>query len=451
MARENEVDIGSMVDRAPLCGLHYLVVLLAFLAVVIDGYDIFVAGFIAPNLAREWHTPPQQIGSMFSIGLLGVVIGAPLLGMLGDRVGRRRAIVFGSIFYGLVTLASLWTTEIVGFTATRFLVGLGVGGVIPSALALVAEFIPARHRSVAMLLLMVGAPVGQLLPGLTAGLLVPVFGWHALLWVGGLAPIGIGLICWAVLPESMKYLALHPARQGELAALVTRLGPQPAPAAGAVFVSHEPALLASFSPAPLLRGGLMAATLLVWFCLAMGILSVYFISSWLPSMLQATGMTGAEAGLRMSVLSVGGTFGAAIGAWLFHRLGVRSILLTGIVGGAMMFLLGTDGLSAGQLVALMFAAGFCVISSINAVECVMGQIYPAAIRALGAGWGLGVARAISMIGPFVGGLLIAAHLPSQVLFAVPAGALVLCGLGAIGLRMVIGPRVTGWTPQAARG
>ncbi len=449
MADGTRVDIGGLVDRAKLRGIHILVVALAFLAVVIDGYDIFVAGFIAPNIGREWHVPPQQMGMMFSIGLLGVVIGAPLLGALGDRIGRRRAIVIGSIFYGVMSLACLYTTEIVSFTVLRFLIGLGVGGVIPSAIALVAEFLPGRSRTVAMLLLMAGAPVGQLLPAIVAATLVPSFGWHMLLWVGGLAPIVIGLICWVALPESLKFLALHPQRRDELVGLINRIQPEPMPPANAVYYTSEPALRATLNPGPLFAAGRVATTLLLWLCLSMAILAVYFISNWLPSVLASTGLSNQEAAQRMAMLSIGGTAGAVASAWLVLKFGPLAILLTGLVGGAVICALGTQGLSTGQLVGLMFASGFCVIASINAVECVMGLVYPTPIRALATGWGLGVARLISMAGPVIGGFLIGAHLPNLVLFAVPGVALAICGVASIALRGAVGADAMRWTESTA--
>jgi AAHS family 4-hydroxybenzoate transporter-like MFS transporter len=427
---ETQIDVSHLVDEQKISGINYVLLGLAFLATTIDGYDIFVPGYLAPELMKAWHFPPAALGPMFSTGLLGIIIGAAAFGHFGDRLGRKRAIVWSSVMYGVLTLTALWTTNLTEFTILRFLIGLGIGGVIPNAIALVVEFTPARARAMFVLLAVVGVSVGQLLPGIVTVALVPSYGWQVLLIIGGLGPILIAILTQWLMPESLKYLTLAPSRRAELLQLARRVRPDMAIPAEARFFIREPTIK-SASPAELFSHGLAVLTPLVWLCLASGLLAIYFVSSWLPLVLQGAGLSMQEAAGRLAIFAMGGVVGGLVMAPLMARFGLLALIAVFVVAVPLVGSIGLSGLTTTLILVLTAAAGFCVIAIINGVECVMGMIYPTAIRAKGAGFALAIGRLGAMAGPILGGVLIGTHLSNFQLFLAPAYCLAVGTLASI--------------------
>lgn len=440
MNQENAVDVGQLVDGQRVRPINLVLLGLAFLAVIIDGYDLFVPGFIAPELIKAWHFPPSALGPMFAWSMGGIIIGAALIGHFGDRMGRKRAIVLSSVFYGVLSLASLWAQDLTQFTILRFLIGLGIGGAIPNAIALVAEFTPRRARSTFLLLLMVGAPVGQLLPGLATLTLVPSYGWPVLLVIGGIGPILIAALALVTMPESIKYLTLQPHRRAELIGLARRMRPDMAIADDTRFFIVEPAVPADWSPSGLFAPGFAPVTALIWVCLGGSLLAMYFISNWLPTVLQGAGLSMQAAAGRLAIFAVGGILGAVTMASLVRKFGVFAIVGVFVAAVPLAASIGVSGLSVPVISALTAATGFCVIAIINGLECVMGLVYPTAIRAKGAGWGLAIGRLCAMVGPLLGSVLISMQLSSFGLFLVPAICLAIGAIGSGSLAILFAHR-----------
>jgi len=416
------IDIGRVVDEQKIGVFNISLLVFAALASVVDGYDIFVPGFIAPELIKAWGVSPGDLGSMFGIGMIGIIIGAPLFGWFGDRYGRKRAIVLGSLLYGVVSLGSLAATSIGQFTALRFLIGLGLGGVIPNALALVSEFTPIRYRASFMMLVVLGVPIGQLLPGFVTAAFVPQYGWKILLVVGGIGPILVAVLVQFVLPESIKYLVLRTSRFAEVKRLQA-MQPAIPLMENSRFIIPEPLIAAKISPAKLFSDGLALITPLVWICLSMALLAVYFTASWLPAVLQAAGLTTQQAALRAVYFGAGGVFGALCFTLFVHRLGVAAVALGFIISVPLVVCIGISGLSTTLISALTAGAGFCIFGIINGMESIMGTLYPTAIRSKGIGWGLGVGRLGSTAGPVLGGYLVGMKFTNFQLFLAPAAFL----------------------------
>jgi MFS transporter, AAHS family, 4-hydroxybenzoate transporter len=424
------VDVSALVDGQRINRFTISALLICCLAVVIDGYDIFMPGVLAPEVARLWHASPNQVGAMFSVGMLGIILGAIGFGMLGDRFGRKRMIVVSSVLYGVLTLLSLSAGSMQDFILFRFFIGLGIGGVIPNAVALVAEFAPLRTRAGFIMLVTLGAPIGQLIPGVVAATLVPGFGWQALLVVGGVGPLLIALAAQMAMPESVKYLVLHPSRRDDLVRMVRSIDTRVAIGAETQFVIRETTAPVGVSSAPLFREGLALITPMIWLCLGTGLLGVYFTSSWLPSALVSVGATREQAASHIMIYAMGGIVGGATSSWFVHRWGMPAIVAVFLVAVPCTAAIGLAGMGEFSGV-VTFAAGFCIIAIVNGLEAVMGMVYPTAIRAKGTGWGLAVGRLVSLAGPILGGIVLSLHLPLSQLFQVPAAALAIGALGSL--------------------
>ncbi len=425
MSKTEVVDVSGVVDQQKIGVFNITLLVLAALASAVDGYDIFVPGYIAPELIKAWHVSPADLGSMFGIGLLGIILGAPLFGWFGDRYGRKRAIVLGSLLYGVVSLVSLAAASLTQFTVLRFFIGIGLGGVIPNALALIAEFTPIRYRASFMMLVVLGVPVGQLLPGFVTAALVPQYGWKLLLVVGGIGPILVAVLAYFALPESIKYLVLRTRRFAEVRRLVHAMQPAAAMTEDTRFIIPEPLIAAEISPAKLFSDGLALITPLVWICLIAALIAIYFTASWLPVALQAAGLTTQQAALRAVYFGAGGVLGALCFTMFVQRFGVAAVALGFVVAVPLVACIGISGLSTTLISALTACAGFCIFGIINGMESIMGMLYPTAIRSKGIGWGLGVGRLGSIAGPLLGGYLVGMKLGNFQLFLAPAAFLLI--------------------------
>src|ERR1041385_4673507 len=190
----NTVDVGPMLDEGPWRGYQKLLVFVTALAIVLDGVDNQLLSVAIPALMREWTLPRAPFTHVVAIGLVGMMIGGAIAGVLGDRYGRRKALL-GSVFvFGVVTSTIVFVDSIWALGALRFLSGLGLGGAMPNAAALASEYVPRRHRPMAVTLTIVCVPFGGFVAGLVGARLLPVWGWRTLFGVGGALPIVLGFI-----------------------------------------------------------------------------------------------------------------------------------------------------------------------------------------------------------------------------------------------------------------
>lgn len=238
--------IERLVDEQTFGRFNLSVLWWSFLAMLADGFDISALASAAPALAAAWHIPPKSFGPAFSASLFGILFGAPLLGLVGDRVGRRVAIISGCVIYGLGTLATVRAANLDQMIVLRFVTGIGIGGLMPNTIALNSELSPKRLRATLIVLMFTGITTGSGLPGYIQAWLIPRYGWPIMFWIGGLAPLLIAGCLMVRLPESVKYLRSRPERRGEMLATLRRMRRDLSIADDAAIVS-TPAMPASGS------------------------------------------------------------------------------------------------------------------------------------------------------------------------------------------------------------
>jgi len=179
------------------------------IVMAVEGYDMQVAGFAAPAIIKAWRIQKALLTPVFGFGLLGYMLGATLLGSLGDRFGRKKVIIAGTLWFGALTLAAASSQSVTELFVLRFVAGLGLGAAIPTTIALAVEYAPSRHRAMMVAILFIGYNIGAALAGLLAARLMPALGWSSVFYVGGIAPIALSLALIFVLPESVSFLALR--------------------------------------------------------------------------------------------------------------------------------------------------------------------------------------------------------------------------------------------------
>ncbi len=386
----------SSADSWRLDGRTLLFLAIATLALVSDGYDLSAMGYVAPALGKSWGLAPAAFVPAFSAAIIGMMIGGPLLGVLGDRFGRKRSIVWGLVLIGLVTLVTAAVRSPTELVLLRLITGLGLGGVIPNVGALVAEMTPARHRGRVLVIVTMGVPLGIALPGLVATTLVPVWGWRALLIVGGVLPLLVALAGVFALPESGKFLAARATGANR----------------GNVFA-----------------GDLAVVTPLLWFCQAANQMANFFALTWLPTLLASASATASGHGSATAALfSLGGLISGVVLLFVLDRLGTAPILLLFVVGAPLVACMALADLPPALHALVIAGAGLCVTGVQIGITALLAIVYPTPIRSVGVGWTQAAGRVGALAAPVVGGILLGLNVPMRDLPFAPA---LLMALGAI--------------------
>jgi AAHS family 4-hydroxybenzoate transporter-like MFS transporter len=308
--------------------------------------------------------------------------------------------------------------------AARFICGIGMGGAMPSAMALMSEYSPPRLRTLMVTLAACGFSFGGAAGGFVAAGFIDSFGWQAVFLAGGVTPLLLfPFLAW-MLPESLPRLLRDAPPYARLQKVTARMLPgwHPPPASEAENRQEQGSKL---TVVELFRHGYARPTLLLWATFFVSLILLYFMISWLPSLLLESGLGLNEANLVTSMFLFAGTLGAIGMAWFADRLKSKVRLLSGVLAAAAVctILLGLNHDNPRYLVACVFAAGFCIIGGQLTLNAFASNFYPAHVRATGTGWALGVGRFGSILGPLFGSLLLAMHIPVQQIFffcAIPA-------------------------------
>jgi AAHS family 4-hydroxybenzoate transporter-like MFS transporter len=427
MAELATVELNSLLDDQKLRAPAIVFVVVAILALVSDGYDLSVMGYVAPELVKSWHVAQADLVPVFSAGIIGLLVGAPLLGFFGDRFGRKKAILLGLCIIGALTLASALARSLPQLIVLRFLTGIGLGGLNANIIALAAEIAPRRMRGAVLVLVSFGMPAGFALSGLAAAGLLQPFGWPSLFLVGGVPPLMIAAAGAFLLPESIRFLAGRGGREEEVRRIAHTIRPELAIGPSTRFVVAEPQV-ASGSFRGLFAGGLGAVTPLLWVAFAANQMANFFVLTWLPTLLQSLGASSAQAGVSSSLFSFGGLAGGAVLLLLMDRLGVVPMMVLFLAGAPLVAAIGLPDLSAAQHALVIAGAGFCITGINFSMNAAVGMIYPTPVRSVGVGWANAAGRAGAFAAPALGGTLLAWHVSTQELLLAPA---VVLGIGAL--------------------
>ncbi|HTT49651.1 MAG TPA: MFS transporter [Pseudolabrys sp.] len=401
------VQVSRLLDQRGLGSFQIKLLAWSFFMVLIDGYDITAIAFAAPSLVKEWGLKPGALAPVFSASLIGILFGSAVFGWIGDRYGRKAALIWSNIIFGVFTLAAAHSTDLTQMFWLRLLAGFGIGGVIPNAVAINAESAPRQMRATLAILAVSCVPLGGAIPGFVTAALVPTHGWQILFYIGGIVPIIIALVAWMGLPESIKYMALHEGQRTKMEATIKSIQPGYAVPANARFVIEDEKQFPGFNPAYLFHDGLALITPLVWLLFALNLMGYFFLISWTPVVLGAAKLPPATGALAGALLQVGGTVGAIGLCWWFQRHRFLALAVLFALAVPVVAVIGYAGMtSSPALLTATFFAGLLVLGIQTGLNGVGALIYPTSLRANGSGWQLGIGRIGSIVGPLAGALLI---------------------------------------------
>ncbi len=434
MAQTQRLDVRELINTQPLSRYQKLVIFLGFAVIALDGFDIAIMGFIAPVLKQEWGVSNHELGFVISTALIGLALGAMFSGPLADWLGRKKIIINSVFFFGFWTVATAFSHNIEQMIFFRFMTGLGLGAAMPNISTLVSEYAPERKRSFIITVIFCGFTFGAAIGGFTASWLIPMYGWHSLMALGGILPLlFVPILLWK-LPESVRFLVIKQAPAGQICAILKRLYPGKI-ADNVSFVL--PTLPVSGNAmrivlSPQYRFG----TLMLWLVYFMGLFLVYILGSWLPTLVKEIGLTVSQAAIMTAIYQAGGTVGSLFAGWLMDRINPhRALGVIFAVGGLVTMAIGFAAASFTLLCLLALISGACLNGANTGMNALSARFYPTQARATGSSWMHGVGRIGAILSAFAGAEMLAMDLKFETVFLL---------LGIPALLTVLGVAAKGW-------
>jgi MFS transporter, AAHS family, 4-hydroxybenzoate transporter len=428
MHTQQPIDIGHILDDGRWSARQKFFVFLTALTIVFDGIDNQLLGIAVPALMRDWGVPRGAFWPVLASGMVGMMIGGALAGLVGDRMGRRFALIGSVLIFGVLTGAAALVDSLWALGVLRFLAGLGLGGAMPNAAALASEYVPRRHRPFAITLTIVCVPLGGTIAALGAGYVmadVNVGGWRTLFAVGGALPLVVAVVLLRFLPESPRFLARQPERWSELERILQQIG-HVVPA-GSSFVDLGEQSVGRASIGALFAPAFRRDTAALWGAMFACMLAVYTAFNWVPSMLAEAGLGLSVASNGIAAFNLGGVAGAVCGGLVIARIGSRptmlSIAAAAVAGAVALALMPITAASRALPIVVML--GFTG-ASINAIQTTLyalaAHVYPTTVRATGVGTAVAFGRVGGVMSTYAGEWALAAG-GSSAFFALMAGSM----------------------------
>lgn len=427
------VDITDAIEGRPVGLGQWRLLILCLVIVCFDGFDAQIMGYTAPALVEGMHVSRQILGPVISAGLFGLMLGALALGTLGDRIGRKRIILLSTMIFGIFSTLTAFAETVPQITALRFLTGIGLGGAMPAAIALVSEYMPRRRRGMMVTITVCGFAIGPAIGGFVAGDLIHAWGWGGMFVAGGAIPLLLVPVLAACLPESARFLIRTKAPAAAVANSLQRALLERFPAEGSY--RHQETRPTSTAIGEIFKDGRAVGSVLLWIAIFLNLIGINLQTNWLPLMITDLGFPIGQAATATAMFHVGGALGGLVLARLLDRFDlVRAVAVISFVAGVTVILIGFGGTTMLALTITIFLAGLFVVGGQSALNALSGMYYPEHIRSTGSGWALGIGRLGAAVGPTVGSTLVLLHLDMRTLFYVEAAPFFLVALAIFAIR-----------------
>jgi len=402
-----DVDVGKTIDEAKLNSFHITIAILGFLFTIAEGVEMGALGFITTEIAEDWNIAPQDLKIAHMAVLVGILFGSLVAGVLTDRIGRRKSILF---MFTLATVGmglSYFIGNMTQLILLRLITGFGAGGALPIAIALVAEYVPIKHRNMLVVFAFSGASFASFVGGYLGNYFIANFGWHGMFLLGVILalPILIWMLFWV--PESAKYLVVKKEKLNQAKILLRKANPAITISATDELVINEPPQTKG-SLASLFLGNMAAITLLLWLAFIGGQVIVFLMTVWLPTFLQGAGWAADLSRQAVGHYHLGAVVGAITLGYIADRIGAAKVLIfTFPIAALLYYFLGQNVNNVDTWWMIAPFAGAFAVGGIMAMAPFAAHLYPTSIRGTGVGSALGVGRIGSISAPFIGSILLA--------------------------------------------
>ena len=421
-------DLKTLIDNQSMSPFQVLMVGICFILNMNDGIDVLVVSFTGSEIVREWSLSKSELGYIFSAGLAGMTAGCFLLAPFGDKIGRRLMFI---IALSLITTGMLLSSIVGSYTQLlvfRFITGLGIGGILPSLAAVAAEFSNNRRRDFSVGFVQAGWPIGAILAGFFTAWAIPLFGWRSAYLAAGLVAALMLVSILLFMPESLSFLVSRQPKNSlrQINALLTRMGH-----ATIAVLPSAPVSRASVPYSDLFTPEYRASTLRLWVGIFFGMMTLYTVMSWVPTLAKDAGMPFELATYIGTALNVGAFSGSLSFGLLAGRIGLRKLIPAFmVIAFGSMVLYGNLSMTYWVMFMMTFFIGFFVQGGFNGFYPTTARVYPATMRTTGVGLAMGIGRVGAIIGPTLFGLLSDAQLSKSALFILFSAPLLVAGFMA---------------------
>lgn len=409
----------TIIEKTKISKFHGMLLFWGAVLMLFDGFDLTIYGAVVPTIMDEWGISAVQAGRYGSYALFGMMFGALIFGTLADKLGRKKIILICASIFSLFMLLTGLAPSPEVFGLFRFITGLGLGGMMPNVIGLISEYSPEGMRSRMIATIMAGYSIGGVIAAFLGMILISNFGWESVFFFGAIPLLFLPFLAKA-LPDSVGTL-VDKNDQKEIQKVLVNVNPTYKPSENEIFVLNKPK--ETSSPVSSLftrkRGFL---TVMIWLTYFMSLLMIYGLNTWLPKFMTEAGFPLGSSLSFLLALNVGATIGAILMGWVADRWGVgRSLVLFFLIATISITSLGyaTDMTLLYIIVAI---AGAATVGTQNLAHSYTSQFYPITIRSTALGWALAVGRIGGILGPVIGGILLASHLTLQLnflVFAIP--------------------------------
>ena len=411
-------DPKSIINHGAMSAGQWLAVLVTVGLNAMDGFDVLSISFASPGIAKDWGLTKDTLGWLLSMELVGMGFGSVLLGGVADKIGRRPTILGCLVAMSVGMFGASLAVGVPTLLAWRLLTGLGIGGMLASINAAVAELSSQRWRSLAVSLMVIGYPVGGVIGGTIVQRLLGGGTWRDVFIFGGGVTAAFIPLVWFLLPESVDFLDRR-RKPGALQAInriLTRFGFEPTAA-----LTHETVESAQRSVTDIFKPGLIVATVLITLGYFAHVTSFYFIIKWVPKLVVEMGFTPKAAAGVLTWVNVGGATGVAIFGLIAMRVSLKALTLVTLVGSsAMVIWFGRGSTDLAALAGTVAVAGLFTNAGIGGYYLLFAKVFPTHVRATGTGFAIGVGRAGAALAPVIAGYLLQAGFGLQAVATIMA-------------------------------
>lgn len=442
---QNNSDLGiaAQLDRSPITVQQIVIIAVCVCLNVLDGFDITTMAVSKTAIAADLGLTASQLGFLDGIALAGMCFGAMFLGSLADLVGRRRVILVSISTIAVTMFLTAFVDSFFQFFIVRLLTGLGVGAMLASIPAIASEYAPEKYKGMAVTIATVGYPAGAMLGGAFGPQLINHWGWQGVFYFGGAATLLIAVVSFLLLPESLQFLASKQPKNAlsRINQILLRIKKEPLaalPASTSLRVTGIGATMLGIfdNLGGLFKKGMLSKTILLWLTFFSSLVTLYFMMSWIPYMIEHAGNTLEQGGQAFSLFNIGAIVGVILLGSLTTRLPLSASVGSFLIAAAvLMVLFANVNLSFFGSMVLILIIGIFMQGGYTGLYACAAKIYPSEVRATGVGWAIGVGRVGAVLGPAVAGLLIDKGVTMQtnfILFAIP---MLLSGVLAYMLRL----------------
>jgi AAHS family 4-hydroxybenzoate transporter-like MFS transporter len=419
----------------------FSVFVLCCLIMLADGFDNQAINYAAPAIIREFGIERALMTPVFNVSIVGWMTGSVVFSMLADRIGRRPSILIAVGLFGIFTLLIPVATNLWELGALRFCAAFGVGGAMPMAIALIADYAKSVSRGLLITLLYLGYTSGSAGGGLVAAAIIPELGWRSVFYLGGVGALAVCAILLVALPESIRYLILKKPNDPRILTYASRMRPTAQYGTGTQFVVQE-AARQGVPLTHLFTEGRSFMTICLWLALGFSFITHFFLSQWLTTLM--TDEIGFEAAAHTQAWFQLGAAFAFIFGYLIDKKGIPVMTVAMILGAAPVVALGfVPQVGVGLTMLMALSSGILVLGGNIGLNAVSSMIYPTFIRSTATGAAFAVARIGAIIGPAFAGYLIYLDTPLDMIFILGGLPMLAAGVACFFLDRAI-------TPEAAR-